>query len=74
MQELQVQSLSQDEPLEKKMTIHSSILACETPWIEEPGGLQSMELQRALGTKQQQQQAPGRQVLHCLAHHFMSGT
>ena len=36
--------------------------------------IQPMELQRALGTKQQQQQTPGRQVLHCLAHHFMSGS
>ena len=71
---MQVQSLSRDEPLEKKMAIHSSILACEIPWIEKPGGLYSMESHRALGTKQQQQQAPGRQVLHCLAHHFMSGT
>ena len=32
--------------LEKEMAIHSSILACRIPWTEEPGGLQSMELQR----------------------------
>ena len=42
MQEMQVRSLGQEDPLEKGMTTHSSILACETPWTEEPGGLQSM--------------------------------
>ena len=34
-------SLSQEDPLEKEMTSHSSILVCEIPWAEEPGGLQS---------------------------------
>ena len=33
-------------PLEKEMAIHSSILAWEIPWTEEPGGIQSMEVQR----------------------------
>ena len=42
MQETRVQSLSWDDPLEKKMATHSSILAEEIPWTEEPGGLQSM--------------------------------
>ena len=42
MQETQVQSLGQEDPLEKKMATHSSILAWEFPWTEEPGGLQSM--------------------------------
>ena len=37
-----VQSLSQEDPLEKGMTTHSSIPAWEIPWTEEPGGLQSM--------------------------------
>ena len=46
MQETQVQSLGQEDPLEKEMAIHSSILAWEIPWTEEPSGLQSMELQR----------------------------
>ena len=46
MQETQVQSLGQEDPLEKKMATHSSILACKIPWTEEPGGLQSMGLQR----------------------------
>ena len=35
-----VQSLGQEDPLEKEMATHSSILAWETPWTEEPGGLQ----------------------------------
>ena len=47
MQEMQVQSLGQDDPLEKEMATHSSILACKVPWTEEPGGLQSMGSQRA---------------------------
>jgi len=46
MQETQIQSLGQEEALEKGMAIHSSILAWKIPWTEEPGGLQSMGLQR----------------------------
>ena len=46
MQETQVQSLSHEDPLEKGMATPSSILAWKIPWIEEPGGLYSMELQR----------------------------
>ena len=45
MQETWVLSLSQEDPLGKDMGTHSSILACEIPWTEEPGGLQSMESQ-----------------------------
>ena len=45
MQEMWVQSLGQEDPLEKEMETLSSILAWEIPWTEEPGGLQSM-LQR----------------------------
>ena len=41
-----VRSLSQEDPLEKEMAIHCSTLAWEIPWTEEPGGLQSVELQR----------------------------
>ena len=40
MQETQVQSLGQEDPLEKGMATHSSILACRSPCTEEPGGLQ----------------------------------
>ena len=46
MKETQVQSLSQEDPLEKKMVTHYSILAWRIPWIEEPGGLESKGLQR----------------------------
>ena len=42
MQETQVQSLVWEDPLEKEMATHSSILAWEIPWAEEPGGLQPM--------------------------------
>ena len=41
-QETWVRSLGQEDPLEKEMATHSSILAWETPWTEEPGGLQAM--------------------------------
>ena len=43
---MQVHSLGREDPLEKKMAAHSSILAWRTPWTEEPGGLQSLESQR----------------------------
>ena len=46
LQETWVQSLGWADPLEKEMAAHSSILAWEIPWTEEPGGLQSMGLQR----------------------------
>ena len=42
IRETNIQSLGQEDPLEKEMTIHSSILAWEIPWTEQPGGLQSM--------------------------------
>ena len=57
MQEMWVQSLGCGDPLEKEMAAHSSTLAWKIPWTEEPGGLQSMQLQRVghdLATKQQQ--------------------
>ena len=47
MQETQVQCLGREDPLEKEMATHSSILACRIPWTKEPGGLQSMGSQRA---------------------------
>ena len=46
MQETWAQSLGQEDPLEKEMAIHSSILAWRIPWTEKPGGLQSMGSQR----------------------------
>ena len=57
MQDMQVQSLGQKDPLEKKMVIHSRVLTWEIPWTEEPGGLQSTGLQTVrhnLVTEQQQ--------------------
>ena len=46
MRETWVQSLGQEDPLEKEMATHSSILAWRIPWMEDPGGLQSMDSQR----------------------------
>ena len=48
MQEMQVQSLSQEDPLEEEMATHSSVVAWEIPWTEEPGGLQYIASQRVL--------------------------
>ena len=45
MQKTEVQSLDQEDPQEKEKATHSSILAWEIPWTEEPGGLQSFGLQ-----------------------------
>ena len=46
MQKMWVQSLGQEDPLEKRVATHSNILAWRIPWTEEPGGLQSMGSQR----------------------------
>ena len=46
MRETRVQSLGWEDPLEKEMATHSSILAWKIPWMEEPGRLQFMGLQR----------------------------
>ena len=59
MQKMLVQFPDQEDPLEKEMTTHSSILVWKIPWTEDPGGLQSMGSQRVghdLVTKQLQQQ------------------
>ena len=50
MQEMQIQSLGQEDPLEKDMAIHSSVLAWKIPWTEKPSGLQSTESQKS-GTR-----------------------
>ena len=47
MQKTQAESLSQEDPLEKEMATHFSILAWRIPWTEEPGGLQSMGSQES---------------------------
>ena len=49
MPETRVRPLGQEDPLEKGMTIHSSILAWRIPWTEEPGGLQSIGSQSQTG-------------------------
>ena len=62
MQEMEVQSLGREYPREKEMATHSSILAWEIPWTEEPGRLQSMGLQRVrhdLASKEQQRSSWG---------------
>ena len=62
MQEAQVQALGQVDPLEKEMSTHSSILAWEIPWTEEPGGLQSMGLRKSrtgMSSRQQQTETVG---------------
>ena len=46
MQEMWVPSLGQEDPLDKEMATHSSVLAWKIPWTEEPGGLQSIGSQR----------------------------
>ena len=46
MWETQVRSLDGEDPVQKVMATHSSILACRIPWTEEPGGLQSMGSER----------------------------
>ena len=46
MQESWVQSLGREDPLEKGMAAHSSVLVWRFPWVEEPGGLQSMGWQK----------------------------
>ena len=56
MQQTQVQSLAEEDPLEKEMATRSSILAWKIPWMKEPGRLQfkgSQRVKRNLMTKQQ---------------------
>ena len=62
MQEIWVRSLGREDPLEKEMATHTSILAWRLPWTEKPGELLSMRLQRVghdLVTKQLQPPPPG---------------
>ena len=53
MQEIWVRSLDWDDPLEKEMATHSSILAWRFPWTEEPGGLQSVGCKESNTTERQ---------------------
>ena len=76
MQETQVWSLGQEDPLEKGMAAHSIIFAWEIPWTEEPGGLQSIGSQRVehdLVTKQQPQQYSTVYIYHIIFIHSAIG-
>ena len=57
MQEIRLRSLGQKDPLEKKMSAHSSVLAWRIPWTEEPGGLESVGLQSRTRLQQLNTQA-----------------
>ena len=57
MQEMWVQSLGREDPLEEGMATHSSILSWEISWTEEPGGLQFMGLKESNATEQQHAQS-----------------
>ena len=73
-QETQVQSLGQKDPLEKEMATHSSILAWEIPWTEDPGGLQAMGSQRVrhdLVTKQQERVSSSKEIREIKLHNQM---
>ena len=59
MQETRVQSLGLEDPMEKEMATHSSIVALEIPWTEEPGGLQSMGCKRVMGSTPGSGRSPG---------------
>ena len=63
MQNTRVQSLGQEDPLEKEMATHSSMLAWRIPWTEEPGGLQSMGSQSQTGLSHYNQQPS---LFHCM--------
>ena len=65
MQETQVRFLGWEDPLEKKMGTHSSILVWEIPWAEEPGGLQSMGSQELDRTKHTQYSNGFRHCIFC---------
>ena len=52
VREAQLQSLGREDPLVKEMAVHSSFLACKTPWTEEAGRLQSMGFARLLGDEE----------------------
>ena len=52
MQEIRVRSLGREDPQQKEMVTHSSTLAWKIPWMEEPGGLQSMGLRRVRHAEQ----------------------
>ena len=73
MQEMWIQSLGQEDPLEKEIETHFSVLGWEIPWTEEPGQLKSMGVTRVrndLATKQQQQRFQGFKFKHLFSKLF----
>ena len=56
MQETRVLSLGQEDPLEEEMATHSSILAWEIPWTQEPGGIASRESHRSLDIRERKRE------------------
>ena len=70
MQEMWIQSLGWEDPLEKEMATHSSMLAWKIPWTEEPGRLQSMEV-RVRHDLVIQQLTPERYILPPKVYIFM---
>ena len=64
-QEMQVQSLGREDPVEKRMATHSNILALEIPWTEDPGGLQSMRLHSIVHDRSDFKKPAVLQVLSC---------
>ena len=69
MQETGAQSLGWEDPLEEGMATHSSILAWRIPWMEESGGLQSLELQR-VGCNLAHMHALGKAEKGCMLSHL----
>ena len=67
MQEMRVRFLGREDPLEKEVAAHSSILAWRIPWTEEPGGLQFTGLQR-VGRDQAAERARAHTHTHTLTH------
>ena len=73
MQEPRVRSLGREDHLEKEMATHTTILAWETPWTEEPGGLHPWGHRRVkhdLATKEQQQQNTGSSAVLLKLYHW----
>ena len=75
MQEMQVRSLAQEDSLEKEMATHFSLLVWRIPWTEEPGGLPSMQLQRATEHAHRHRLKPGSssfriELSFCHTHSF----
>ena len=67
---MRVCSLGWENPLEEEMATHSNVLDWKIPWTEEPGGLQSMELQRVIDTTEHEHLSQFNSVLSRLGSYF----